>query len=137
METGSIKIKIEEGKTPSIEVRLADNNLWLTKNEIARFFGVFVRKIEAELRAVFNAGLLFEPDCTYCNRYLDKGIEKQTLFYNLEVLIFISYRINSFEATVFRQFATTALCEKFTKSKLPQTTLVWIYRPLPDRYCPN
>ncbi len=73
METGNIKINIEEGKAPSVETTLVGGNLWLTKNEIARFFGVFVQKIDAELRSIFNAGLLFEADCTYCNRYTDNG----------------------------------------------------------------
>ena len=137
MEAGSIKINIEEGKSPSIEARLVNNNLWLTKNEIARFLGVFVQKIDTELRSIFNAGLLFEPDCTYCNRYFDKGIEKQTMFYNMEVLIFLSYRINSFEAKVFRQFVNSALREKLRKVQLPEINLLWTYNPLLNKYCLN
>jgi len=47
LKTGYIKIRFEEGKSPSIEMQLANDNLWLTKNELARFFGVFVQKINA------------------------------------------------------------------------------------------
>jgi hypothetical protein len=135
METGSIKIKIEEGKAPSIEAQLVNNNLWLTKNEIARFLGVFVQKIDAELRNIFKAGLLLEQDCTYSNRYLDKGVEKQTMFYNLELLIFLAYRINSFEAKIFRQFVHSALRKELQKNTPPEMYIAWEY--LKNGYCLN
>jgi len=45
METGYIKINVEEGKTPSVEAQLVNNDLWLTKNEMARLFNCFVAKI--------------------------------------------------------------------------------------------
>jgi hypothetical protein len=50
-------------------------------------------------------------------RYTDKGIEKQTVYYNLEVLIFPSYRIASFEAHIFRQFVNSALREHLQKEE--------------------
>jgi hypothetical protein len=136
MKTGTIKIQIEEGKSASIESTLVNGDLWMTKNQMARFFGVFVQTIDAELRSIFKNGLLFEQDCTLCNRYVDKGIEKQTVFYNLEVLIFLSYRINSFEAKIFRQFVHTALCENL-KVKLPEIHIAWGYVPMLNSYCLN
>jgi len=82
-----------------------------------------------ELRSIFKNNLLWEDDCTYCNRYIDKGIEKQTMYYNLEVLTFISYRVNSFEANVFRQFINSALLEHLQKKKIPEVPLFWVYLP--------
>jgi hypothetical protein len=62
------------------------------------------------LRSIFKSHLLWKEDvsCTY--RYTDKSIEKQTVYYNLEVLIFLGYRIATPEAQVFRQFVSAALC---------------------------
>jgi hypothetical protein len=137
MERGFIKINIEEGKTPSVEAHLINNNLWLTKNEMARLFNCYVAKIEANLRSIFKSNLLFEQDCTYCNRYIDKGIEKQTMFYNMEVLIFISYRVNSLEAKIFRQFLNSALREHLQKKKTTETKLVWSYLPMQNSYWLN
>jgi hypothetical protein len=94
MERGSIRINIEEGKTPSVEARLVDNNLWLTKYEMARLLNCFVQKIDANLRSIFKSHLLWEDDCSFRNRYIDRGIEKQTVFYNMETLIFVSYRVH-------------------------------------------
>jgi hypothetical protein len=44
METGSIKIIIEEGKMPSVEAQLVNNSLWISAWEIARLFNVFNQK---------------------------------------------------------------------------------------------
>ncbi|GHV12439.1 hypothetical protein FACS1894162_8510 [Bacteroidia bacterium] len=132
MERGYVKINIEEGKEPFVEAQLVNNDLWLTKCEMARLLNCFVQKIDANLRSIFKSHLLWEKDCTYCNRYTDKGIEKQTLYYNMETLIFISYRVHSFEAKVFRQFVNSALREHLKKDKMPETKLVWLYRPTPN-----
>ena len=129
MEKGYIKINIEDGKTPSVEAQFVNNNLWLTKYEMARLLNCFVQKIDANLRSIFKQHLLWESDCSHCNRYMDKGIEKQTMYYNMEVLIFISYRVNSFEAKIFRQFVNSALREHLQKKKTKETKLVWQYMP--------
>jgi hypothetical protein len=137
MERGSIKINIEGDKTPSVEAQLTDNNLWLTKYEMARLLNCFVQKIDSNLRSIFKNHLLWEEDCSYCNRYMDKEIEKQTIYYNMEALIFISYRVNSFEAKVFRQFVNSALREHLQKERTPETKLFWLYLPAQNSYWLN
>ena len=111
MKRGHIKIEIEYGKTPYIEMTLEDNNLWLAKEEIARLFGVVYQKIYTNIRSIFKDKLLVERDVTYYFRYTDKGIEKQSEFYSLEMLIFLSYRIGTMQAQIFRQFLNSALRE--------------------------
>ena len=128
MKQGTIKMSFEENRMPLIEMQLESNNLWLTQNELARFFGVFVSKINAELNNIFKNNLLNEWDCIRYNRYIDKGLEKQTALYNLDVLIFLSYRIDSFEAKVFREFVKTAL-QKHLQPKLPGSKIVWLSFP--------
>jgi hypothetical protein len=91
METGYIKIIREEGKAPSVAATLADNNLWLNKYQIAKLFNCFPQKVEANLRSIFKNRLLYESDVTYTHRYTYNGIEKQCLYYNMEVLLFLSY----------------------------------------------
>jgi hypothetical protein len=130
METGSIKIIIEEGKAPSVEAQLVNNNLWLSAWEIARLFNVFNQKIEMNLRSIFKSHLLWEEDVSFTYRYTDKGIEKQNVYYNFEVLIFLSYRIATPEAQIFRQFVKAALCERLKKDKTPKqgsVQIVWLY----------
>jgi len=128
MDTGYIKINIEQGKTPSVEARLVNNDLLFTKYEMARLLNCFVQKIDANLRSIFKDKLLWENECSYCNRYTHNGIEKQTVLYNMEVLIFLCYRVNSFEAKVLRQFINSALRNELKKSKLPEIKLFWEYK---------
>ena len=138
IKTGNIQIRFEEGRNPSVEMQLANDNLWLTKNEMARFFGVFVQKINAELNDIFKTGLLNEQECTICNRYIDNGLEKQYTIYNLDVLIFLAYRIDSFEARIFREFVKTALYRHLNKGKTAlEAKIIWAYFPMPDNYCLN
>ena len=137
MKTGHIKINAEKGKTPSVEATLINNNLWLSKYEMASLLNCFPQKIEANLRSIFKANLLWKDECIYNHRYIDKGIEKQCLYYNLDVLIFISYRVNSLEARIFRRFVNSALREHLQKKKTPETQFFWAYLPLPTNYCLN
>jgi Virulence protein len=129
METGFIKINNTEGKQPSVEVQLVRNTVWLTKSEMARLFNCHSQKIEANLRSIFKNNLLWENECTYNHRYMDKGIEKQCLYYNMEVLIFISYRIHSIEAQVFRQFINSTLRNELQKKQISEIKLFWKYLP--------
>ena len=137
MQTGNIKISFEDGKTPLVEIQLVNSNLWLTKNELARFFGVFVQKISAELNNIFKNNLLNEWDCIHYNRYIDKGLEKQTALYNLDVLMFLAYRIDSFEAKVFRKFVKSTLHRHLQKRVVPTTKIIWAYLPTINSYCLN
>ena len=133
MERGSIKIEIEYGKTPYIEMTLENNNLWLAKYEIARLLGVFNQKISANIRRIFKDKLLEERDVTYFYRYTDKGIEKQIEFFNLEMLIFLSYRIGTMKAQIFRQFLNSALREHLQKKEIEKCSkLLWQYRKNQD-----
>jgi hypothetical protein len=130
MEKGLIKINIEDGRAPSVEAHLVNNTVWMASWDIARFFNCFVQKIDANIRSIFKNHLLWENDCTYCNRYIDKGIEKQFFYYNLEVLIFLSYRIGTMESRIFRSFVNNSLREHFNRQDNPENcTIVWMSPP--------
>jgi hypothetical protein len=130
METGSIKIIREEGKTPSVEAELVNNNLWISKYSIAKLFHCFPQKVEANLRSIFKSQLLLESDVTHTYRYTYKGVERQCLYYNMEVLIFLSYRIGSFETRIFRDFINDSFREHVKKKDKPQNCrIIWIAPP--------
>jgi hypothetical protein len=130
MEHGSIKIVIEEGKTPSVEAELVNNTLYISKYEIAKLFNCFPQKVEANIHSIFKSHLLWEQDVTYTHRYTYKGIERQCLYYNMEILIFLSYRIGTFEAKIFRDFINQSFREYLKKKDKPQQyKIVWIAPP--------
>lgn len=129
METGYIRIVQEEGKVPSVEAGLVDNNLWLVDWEIARLFNCFPQKVRMKLRSIFKSSLLREDDVTLTYRYIDKGVERQRVYYNLEVLIFLSYRIATFEAKVFRQFINSTLRNHLQKREAGAgEKLLWLFK---------
>jgi len=129
MNRGHINIIIEEGKTPLIEAQLVDNNILLTKSEMAHLFGCFYQKIDANIRSIFKNRLLIENEVSYTHRYTDKGIEKQIDYYGLEVLIFLSYRIETFQTKIFRQFLFAVLREHFQRKETEKCTkLIWYFR---------
>jgi hypothetical protein len=130
METGHIKIIREEGKAPSVEAQLINNTLWMDKYSIAKMFNCYPQKIEANLQSIFKSRLLNESDVTYTRRYTYKGVERQCLYYNMEVLVFLSYRIASFEAKIFRDFVHFALREHLQKKDKRQPyKIIWIAPP--------
>jgi hypothetical protein len=124
METGYVKI--EYGK---VEIKLVNGTVWITKWELAQLFNVFEAKIEANLRNIFKNRLLWENDVTYIYRYTDKGIEKQIVYYNMDVLMFLSYRITSLEAQIFRKWINKTLQEHVDKVENKNIApLVWTFK---------
>jgi hypothetical protein len=131
MKTGTITITGigEEGKKPTLEADFVDGTVWLSKNSIARLFGCYTQKVGMNLKSIFSSRLLREEDVTYTYRYTDGGIEKQILYYNLDVLIFLSYRIDTLQTQIFRDFVNAALREHLQKNKVEQNKpLIWVYQ---------
>ena len=109
---------------------LINNNLWMNKLEIAKLFGCFPQKVEANLRSIFKSRLLWESDVTYTHRYIYKEIERQCIYYNMDVLIFLSYRIGTFETRIFRDFINQSFREHIKrKGKSEKSRIVWIAPP--------
>jgi hypothetical protein len=129
MKTGYIKIVIEEGKEPTVEAQLVDNNVWMSKWDMLRLFECFGQKIEMNLRSIFKSRMLIEDEVSYTYRFTDKGIEKQRVYYNLEVLIFLSYRIGTYHAKIFRQFVNSALREHLQRKETEKCAkIIWQFR---------
>ena len=94
----------------AIEVRIEDETVWLTQKLIAELFGVDVRTISEHINNIFDSHELV-PDSVirkFRNTATD-GKQYLTNFYNLDAIISVGYRVNSFRATQFRQWATGIL----------------------------
>ena len=111
MNRGYIKIKETSHQKFIVEARLVDDNLWITKHEIADLFNVPVGMVSNNLCAIFRSGVLREEDAIRGRLFERNGKPCGTTLYNLEALIFVSYRIASFEAQAFRKWVMNALCE--------------------------
>lgn len=126
MERGYIKIKENETNQWIIEAKLVNCTLWLSKHEMANLFNVFVNSIGNNLRAIFNSGLLREEEVTKIHKFENNGRQSEVILYNLEALIFVSYRISSYESRAFREWVMKALTE-YTRTKPKKTEVLIVY----------
>jgi len=125
METGYINITENDRHEFTVEAKLVNGTLWLTKHEIADLFNVFVNSIGNNFRSMFKSGLLQKENVTRIHKYENNGRQSEMTLYNLEALIFVSYRIASFEARAFREWVMKALTE-YTRSEPKRETEVLI-----------
>ena len=109
MERGYINIKDDECGHYTVEAKLVNGTLWLSEWEIAHLFNTVTTSIRNSFRAIFNSGLLYENKVTYEHRSVDN--KSSCKLYNLEALIFVSFRVHSLEARAFREWVFKALSE--------------------------
>ena len=125
MRQGYIKIKENNENQLIVEAKLVNCTLWMSKHEIADLFNVFVSSIGNNLRSIFKSGLLREEDVARTHKYKDNGRQREMTLYNLEAIIFVSYRVASYEAQAFREWVMQALTE-YTRTKPKKETEVFI-----------
>ena len=109
--TGEIVVYQPEEIT-RLEVKVNEDTVWLTQTQIAQLFGVGQPAISKHLKNIFASG---ELDITAVHSILEytavDGKSYKTGFYNLDAILSIGYRVNSRQATRFRQWANTILKE--------------------------
>lgn len=96
-----------------LEVFFKDENVWLTQKKMAELFGVDVRTINDHLQNIYSSGELLEASTIRNFRIVQKegerAVERELLFYNLDAIISVGYRVSSVRATQFRIWATSVL----------------------------
>lgn len=105
-----------KGKSkPGVEVRVQDNDVWLTQNAISQLFDVDRSVVTKHLKNIFlSKELSEETTCAIFAQVADNGKTYQYKYYNLSAVISVGYRTNSDEATRFRKWATNII-DSFTK----------------------
>jgi Virulence protein len=104
-----------EGKV-NIEVYLQDENIWLTQKTISELYGVLRPAITKHLKNIFDSGELQEDSVSSILEHTaSDGKKYKTKFYNLDAIIAVGYRVNSYQATQFRIWATRTLKEYIIK----------------------
>lgn len=99
-----------------IDVFLQDDDVWLTQKRMAKLFGIQENTITYHLKEIFKACELDENSVTRKIRATaSDGKKYNTMFYNLDAIISVGYRVNSMEATKFRIWATRTLKEYIKK----------------------
>ena len=98
--------------TIHLEVRMANESVWLTQSQIAMLFGVKQPAISKHLINIFKSGELDENSVYSILEYTAAdGKIYNTKFYNLDAILSVGYRVNSVNATMFRKWANSVLKE--------------------------
>ena len=99
-----------------LEVRMANESVWLTQPQIALLFGVQRPAITKHLRNIFKSGELDEFSVSSILEHTaSDGKTYQTQFYNLDAILSVGYRVNSINATMFRKWANNVLKDYLLK----------------------
>lgn len=104
----------------NIEVVFNNETFWLTQKVMAELFGVKVPAISKHLTNIYAEGELTSSTTiskmeTVVNRGFRGEVSEKLDFYNLDAIIAVGYRINSYQATQFRIWATKTLKEFIVK----------------------
>ena len=104
----------------NINVVIKDDTIWATQKTIAELYGVQIPAISKHLKNIYDEGEL-EDSATISkmeivvNRGFRGAVKEDMIFYNLDAIISVGYRVNSRKATRFRQWATRTLNEYIRK----------------------
>lgn len=105
----------KDAEENGIEVRVQEENVWLTQKAIGQLFDIDRSVVTKHLKKIFTDGELDENSvCAFFAQAAGDGKTYRYKFYSLPAIIAVGYRVNSQRATQFRQWATKIL-ETFTK----------------------
>jgi hypothetical protein len=102
-----------------VDVYFQKETTWLTQKALAELFGVQVPAINKHLKNIFESGEL-KREATISKMEIvrnegDREVGREVEFYNLDAIIAVGYRVNSYQATQFRIWATQMLREFIIK----------------------
>lgn len=109
-----------DGQT-SIEVKLEDETVWLSANQMATLFDRDEKTIRKHINNVFSEGELEKENNTHFLRV--DGVKQPVAFYSLDVIISIGYRVKSQRGTQFRIWANKILKDYLVKGYVVNKTL--------------
>lgn len=112
-------ILYQPNESIKLEVRLEEENVWLTQNQIAELFGTEVPAISKHIRNIYQSEELNRTTTLSKMEIVRQEgtrlVKRNLDFYNLDMILSIGYRVNSKNATRFRQWANDVLKEYLLK----------------------
>ncbi|AWS49813.1 MULTISPECIES: virulence RhuM family protein [Providencia] len=107
-----VLFRSEDGQT-RVECRFESDTLWLSQAEIANLYQVTPQAITQHVKAIYEEGEFVQNST--CKSFLqvrqegNRQVNRNTLHYNLSMILAIGYRVRSVRGTQFRQWATKTL----------------------------
>ena len=89
------------------KVNIPSGNIWMSEMELVELFGVISPTLRAAIRAIYKSGTLCPVSTQRCDLATPAS---WATFYNLEVVIALAFRLNTYEANKIRQKVLEELC---------------------------
>jgi hypothetical protein len=138
MQEEKIILYSTEERTQNVDVYFADENFWLTQKSMAELFDVESNTITYHLQEIYKSEELEENRTTRNFRVVrlegKRQVEREIMFYNLDAVISVGYRVNSKKATLFRKWATKTLQEFILKGFILNDKMLKNGRPFGKDY---
>lgn len=119
MDNGQIILYKTQGGESKIEVRLANESVWLTADQMAELFQRDRSTIQRHIKKIYSDGeLIKDSTCAFFAQVQTEGtrqINRNIPAYNLDMIISVGFRVNSYRGVQFRQWATQVLKEYMIK----------------------
>ena len=110
--------QLEDGKT-KIDVKLEDETVWLSQQQMADLYDTTKQNISSHIKNIFDEEELSEnstvKEFLTVQKEGNRNVERKVKYYNLDMIISLGYRIKSKVATNFRKWATERLKEYMIK----------------------
>lgn len=88
-------------------VNIPSNDVWMSEMELVELFGVVAPTLRATIKAIYKSGTLCPATTQRCDLATPKS---WATFYNLEVVIALAFRLNTYEANLIRQNVLEGIC---------------------------
>lgn len=116
MDSGQIILFQTQGGETKIEVRLSNETVWLTADQMAELFQRNKSTISRHIKNIIESGELQRNSVVAENATTAADGKTYTVsYYNLDMIISVGYRVNSHRGVQFRQWATQVLKEYMIK----------------------
>lgn len=90
-------------------VNIPRGNVWMSEMELVELFGVIAPTLRAAIRAIYKSEMLCPVSTQRCDLAMPKSWATS---YNLEVVIALAFRLNTYEASKIREKVLECLCQR-------------------------
>lgn len=113
ISTGEILMYQDQDGKMALEVHMQQDTVWLTQRQMAELFDKGIPTINEHVKNIYKEEELPEAATIRKFRMVQqegkREVEREVIYYNLDVIISVGYRVKSTRGTQFRQWATSVL----------------------------
>lgn len=122
-----------------LEVRLEDETVWLTQHQMAQLFDVKENTITYHIKEVYKNNELEQISTARKIRVVrqegGRKINRWIVFYNLDMILSVGYRVNSIRGIMFRRWSSSVLKQHLLNGYTVNRQLVALQERTDERFC--